>query len=359
MDDLSPMEALKKRHRDEQRALQAQVQALKKTSNKNDKKRKKECQEQILTLEKNLVEKHKQEILELENVEAKKIEEPQFSTDNVQDVDLRGLITSESELSGFPLDSTVGDLILSDPATPTASFTAPSLATPSDSTLTPSSLEPEFGSISDLGGKKSKAHRRREQKEMKEKEREQRIIDEEETNKKGARHIEAEKLRRILALKNQAIHEVPANGHCLYSAVADQLKRRKEKRETIEDLRDRAASHIRSHKDEFLPFLSDPNTSNPVSEEAFEEYCNKVAKTTSWGGQLEIRALANEFKIPIEVVQADGPVINVGGEEFGNESPLILSYHRHFYRLGEHYNSVIDKVGDSEAEEESLGSLSI
>ena len=108
-----------------------------------------------------------------------------------------------------------------------------------------------------------------------------------------------------------------------------------------------------------MPFLSDPSTGEPLSEDAFEDYCQKVAKSTTWGGQLEIRALANEYKTPIEIIQADGPVINVGGHEYGSESPLILSYHRHFYRLGEHYNSVIDKVGDSEAEEESIGSLSI
>ena len=108
-----------------------------------------------------------------------------------------------------------------------------------------------------------------------------------------------------------------------------------------------------------MPFLSDPGTGEPLSEDGFEDYCEKVAKSTTWGGQLEIRALANEFGTPIEIIQADGPVINVGGQEYGSESPLILSYHRHFYRLGEHYNSVVDKVGDSEAEEESIGSLSI
>ena len=53
------------------------------------------------------------------------------------------------------------------------------------------------------GGKKSKAQKRREQKDKKERERDLRILEEEETNKKGARHIEAEKLKRLLAHKNQ------------------------------------------------------------------------------------------------------------------------------------------------------------
>ena len=67
-----------------------------------------------------------------------------------------------------------------------------------------------------LGGKKSKAQKRREQKEKKEREREQRILEEEETNKKGARHIEAEKLKRLLARKNQVnmITGHPRNSEC-------------------------------------------------------------------------------------------------------------------------------------------------
>ena len=36
---------------------------------------------------------------------------------------------------------------------------------------------------------------------------------------------------------------------------------------------------------------------------------------------------------------ATGPVV-VGWEQFGEKAPMLeLTYHRHFYALGEHYNS--------------------
>ena len=188
----SSLEALKKRHREEQKSLQAEIQAMKKTLNKNDKKRKKEVSDQIQTMEAALSRRQRQELLDLDQLEAERAAaaaaaastpvdeaETRFNGDDEDKsvetvVDLGdprgyggvgggggGMITSESELSGFPLDSTAGDLILSDPATPSASFTAPSLSTPtsaSDSTLTPISHDVDLGTSSEFGGKLGECH---------------------------------------------------------------------------------------------------------------------------------------------------------------------------------------------------------
>ena len=55
----------------------------------------------------------------------------------------------------------------------------------------------------------------------------------------------------------------------------------------------------------------------------------------------QLRALSQVLRRRIEVVQAEGRVIVVG-EEFIDPSlePIVLTYHRHMYGLGEHYNSV-------------------
>jgi OTU domain-containing protein 6 len=45
------------------------------------------------------------------------------------------------------------------------------------------------------------------------------------------------------------------------------------------------------------------------------------------------------LKCCIEVIQATGPSILVG-EEYQDERQAILTFHRHMYGLGEHYNSV-------------------
>lgn len=62
----------------------------------------------------------------------------------------------------------------------------------------------------------------------------------------------------------------------------------------------------------------------------------------------QLRALAHILKRPIEVIQAKGPVI-VAGEEYSeakdnHHSSIVLTYHRHMYGLGEHYNSVTEYV---------------
>jgi len=47
----------------------------------------------------------------------------------------------------------------------------------------------------------------------------------------------------------------------------------------------------------------------------------------TWGSQLEIQALVNALKVPIEIYSADAPTVKMG-EEFGqvDEQPLLLRY---------------------------------
>lgn len=53
----------------------------------------------------------------------------------------------------------------------------------------------------------------------------------------------------------------------------------------------------------------------------------------------QLRALSHVLKCKIEVIQATGPPV-ILGEEYKNNRHIILTYHRHMYGLGEHYNSV-------------------
>ena len=48
----------------------------------------------------------------------------------------------------------------------------------------------------------------------------------------------------------------------------------------------------------------------------------------------------------------------MGEEEYAGEAPLLMSYHRQFYALGEHYNSIVPVGGGwkgGEEEEEERG----
>ena len=91
-----------------------------------------------------------------------------------------------------------------------------------------------------------------------------------------------------------------------------------------------------SQPDEFKPFIS----MEYMEDAEFEDYCEKMATTPKWGGQVEITALSRALQKPIEVIQAEGPILQVGQDEFHGLKPIVLTYHRHYYGLGEHYNSV-------------------
>ncbi|XP_038664996.1 deubiquitinase OTUD6B isoform X2 [Scyliorhinus canicula] len=193
----------------------------------------------------------------------------------------------------------------------------------------------------------SKAQKRREKKAAQDKEREERIAEAEIENLKGARHLENQKLAEILAKRQLQIKQIPSDGHCMYKAIEDQLKKQNSLL-TLAELRIQAAEYMRSHVDDFLPFLSNSNTGDMYTPEEFEKYCDEIANTTAWGGQLELRALSHVLKMPVEVIQADSAPVTIG-EEYGTK-PVILVYMRHAYGLGEHYNSV-EQLTDLPAED--------
>uniref|UniRef100_A0A2K6EMA4 ubiquitinyl hydrolase 1 n=1 Tax=Propithecus coquereli TaxID=379532 RepID=A0A2K6EMA4_PROCO len=183
----------------------------------------------------------------------------------------------------------------------------------------------------------SKAQKRREKKAALEKEREERIAEAEIENLSGARHVESEKLAQILAARQLEIKQIPSDGHCMYRAIEDQLKEQDETL-TVVALRCQTAGYMQSHVEDFLPFLTNPNTGDmytPGNLFFFTMFC--CCCWSLWFLN-KLRALSHILETPIEIIQADSPPIVVG-EEYPKK-PLILVYMRHAYGLGEHYNSV-------------------
>ena len=174
------------------------------------------------------------------------------------------------------------------------------------------------------------------------------------------------------------VQEVEADGNCLYRAVGVQCQRL-----GLDDIVDTSNNigecvhytKIReicanvllgSNRVEYEPFAeygeghgSDVGGGGGVEHPAtFEEYVHNVRSTSVWGGQLELRALSEGLKRPIVVFSAEGPPLIMGAEYLAStriqessvdnddddwdvNSALLLSFHRHYYALGEHYNSVI------------------
>ncbi|XP_029156829.1 deubiquitinase OTUD6B [Nylanderia fulva] len=287
-------EELTQKHKKERKELQAQIQTLKKSICKGDKKKKKEIAEEISHLE--------------ESLEKRQTE----------------------ELNAWKL----AHVTLNDEET--------------ESTQVSEEVDKGNNSLEQSTHRISKAQKRREKKANAEKERNQRIIEQEALNIFGKRNVEMEAIKEILSKRDLMIYEIPSDGHCLYNAVAHQLKINGETPLSLDDLRTKTADYLRENMNDFLPFLSNPDSENLLTPEEYEKYCNDVAETSAWGGAVELQVLSRILKCPIEVIQATGAPYIVG-DDYSNGKKVMLTYHRHMYELGAHYNSVTKCVQDEES----------
>eukprot|EP00041_Stephanoeca_diplocostata_P011382 m.187834 g.187834 ORF g.187834 m.187834 type:complete len:295 (-) comp18513_c0_seq1:249-1133(-) len=180
----------------------------------------------------------------------------------------------------------------------------------------------------------SKAQKRREKKEREARERDERIAAAEVDDKDTKKFIEYTAIREILEPLKLKTQPIKADGHCMFAAVASQL----EDKPSIKDLREAVARCLREKKDEFMPFMLDDN-GDLYGDEAYEEYCAKMASTAVWGGECELKALSMHLKQPIKVFQAGASPRTIG--EYECDKPLLVSYHRHEFSLGAHYNAVV------------------
>ncbi|KAH7578409.1 hypothetical protein JRO89_XS01G0377900 [Xanthoceras sorbifolium] len=200
--------------------------------------------------------------------------------------------------------------------------------------------------------KPSKGAKRREKRAQQEAAREQRI-QEEQSNIVSDRMVEDEKLEKKLEPLGLTVNEIKPDGHCLYRAVEDQLAHLSggSSPYTFQKLREMVAAYMRDHASDFLPFYLSENMitddSDSSQAERFENYCKEVESTAAWGGELELRALTHCLRKHIMIYSGSFPDVEMGkeyksdgGSDLSNAS-VMLSYHRHAFGLGEHYNSLV------------------
>ncbi|KAJ6221386.1 hypothetical protein RDWZM_007198 [Blomia tropicalis] len=297
------------RHRKEKKDLTAKITKLRHSVPKNDKKKKKEITMEIENLESEMKARHQRELNE------SRLPAPLSSPSS-----------SSNSIESKQPDSTV------------------SLSNTPNMCL--SGSNDTYNQVF----KVTKSHRRRENKERKERERQERIKLGQLDDSENIRLIEMKRVEELLEERGLNLCEISSDGDCMYKAIEHQMKLTRNIAHTVEELRHRSSEYIRQNKDDFLPFLlNDEN--NVVTDREFDVYCDKIANTKTWGGHLELKALSNCLKVPIEIIQAEGSSIQIGFSEFGFNNPLILCYFRHAYQLGEHYNSVMPNRDVADEEE--------
>jgi len=154
----------------------------------------------------------------------------------------------------------------------------------------------------------------------------------------------AERTKMLAQFKENGLVEkgIRPDGHCLFSAVADQLSQvgiplgGESDTEIKEDqrykvVRKAAARYIEGHPDDFVAWLEEP----------LAQYVEKIRDTAEWGGHLELLALAKTYNVEICVLQ-DGIAQTIEPDAKGSKEPekIWLAYYRHNFGLGEHYNSL-------------------
>jgi len=179
--------------------------------------------------------------------------------------------------------------------------------------------------------KQEKARRKKERQKERELQREKEIEEEAANAGPSLRTVELEQLQNVLTPLNFLIAEVEADGHCLYRAVGAQTGR------DYIHVRALCADTLESHEEDFAPFCE-------FSEEVttFKQYVDRVRNSAEWGGHLELRVLGMALDRPVEVYSVPSGREPLVIHESDNE-PIRLSYHLHYYALGEHYNQVVEK----------------
>lgn len=133
-------------------------------------------------------------------------------------------------------------------------------------------------------------------------------------------------MRRQLSDIGCKLHEVEADGNCLFRALGDQLFGDQHEHE---DVRKRIVDYLEQHRDDFEPFMED--------EEKFDKYCDRMREDGTWGGNQELYAAARLFQVYV-VVHQDQPSARLMVIECDRLKPtrfVHVAYHGE-----DHYDSV-------------------
>lgn len=105
--------------------------------------------------------------------------------------------------------------------------------------------------------------------------------------------LEKRGIDSIMRSWNLELVEMEPDGHCMYSAVADQLVSKKvDKKANYTTVRKIAADYMRKHMDDFLPYLPAEDVEGQgeglLTPEGYMKHCDNVENTAEWGSQTEV-----------------------------------------------------------------------
>ncbi|KAG4438784.1 hypothetical protein IFR05_005717 [Cadophora sp. M221] len=298
---MESFEAMQGRHRKEQKDLQSRVTNKKKNATKKTRKGvNSECEE----LERQLKERQGQEIAALNGEPADVEDVPDLEEDTTEEFS-----ANTNGVNG--ITETLDKTTISEPE-------------PSED------------------GQPRKRNRQKERLARRAAEQEAAIEEakKEAANQPDQKAVERKKMLDQFTAKGLVEKSIRPDGHCLFSAVADQLSQiginlgpdseGVKEGDRYKIVRGAAARYIEGHPDDFVAWL----------DESLEQYVEKIRDTAEWGGHLELLALAKTYNVEICVLQDGAAQTIEPGEGKKDAEKIWLAYYRHGFGLGEHYNSL-------------------
>ncbi|KAG8953931.1 hypothetical protein FRC04_000915 [Tulasnella sp. 424] len=166
-------------------------------------------------------------------------------------------------------------------------------------------------------------------------------------DKEAQARLEKEKAEEERAIRSVCdslgleIYEINPDGHCMFSAIADQLCQLgmiTAQQANYKLTRAVASDYMLAHPNDFLPFIPSLGGEDGVgatdetgllTPAQFSKYCATVRDTGAWGGEPEIMALSRAYQVPIHVVQWGAPPIvchSPTGTEVNPSLPSVKHY---------------------------------
>ncbi|KAI1303479.1 OTU domain-containing protein 6B [Xylaria venustula] len=347
---MGTLEAIQARHRKEQRDLQSRITSKKKNATK---KTRKGVNDECAALERDLKERQAIELDALNGDGG--VDEQDEDEDEGEDKERNG-VDQETKTNGTESrGDTASDTnhITDRLKYKTVSFDIPASKQSSHPPSSEPAAQTQTPTQEQGGGKKRNRQKDRLARRAAEREIEAEAAEQEAQGMTDHRGLEQSSLQRTFNTHGLVEHEIRPDGHCLFSAVADQLAQREipisgsqgaaggdDEAPPYRVVRRVATEYMEHNPDGFAPFLEEP----------LESYVPKIRDTAEWGGQLELLALASAYRVEIKVVQSGRtetiePSGGLGedGAEKDADRTIWLAYYRHGYGLGEHYNSLRKK----------------
>ena len=215
----------------------------------------------------------------------------------------------------------------------------------------------------DESRKPSRAQQKRDKRVQKDKQRQAEVAAEV-AGMADPRADENSKLSHQLAPRHLAVKEVISDGHCLFRAVSHQLSLLQPPplppaASSHSALRQAVSGYMERHMDHFLPYLvreEDGEMMTAAEAAAYVKALRREHGEVVWGGHAECVALSGVLNRPLHVWSADGGEMVVTGVDGVEREARVngkekaggvdgrdvqISFHKHYFGLGNHYNSVV------------------